>query len=1507
MMHRRKIFRAIASILVFFIILPPSAETGAAFAAWFTPPIEAPGKDDVGADDADNAKGRLRKANVLFFLDTGNGMLFSPKGRLPLAVLRTELRPIPNTWPRQYEIVPNSDGTVADWQDTNNLYNYLPGSPTNNEVRDYVINMMQYNTFGNGTVPPVNSSANNALRDNDHYGRDIDDANNFVRTGSVSGDIEMNRDNYYFPYSEQARVAANDISHTFRYQSSLKGTVPDSYSSPGSYYTKDYDRGFNFKSAVPDNKSALPYMMVFKDPKHWKGWTGSTSPTQSDLAPNDSRIYQMKLVMWRLLEDRMLFENIRFGMASAFSMMSNWGSTWMIPYKVYPYGYRSGTDPISLYTHGILGTTNDGVPSKYQVYDSVDSTWGIPAAAFEPTATQMERNFANRGYLKVPIAEYDKVWEKGTMKMSQLDKFRLWIDGVEDMAEEEDRPNQFYKHRNPELKTSGYTPLAKAIFQDPGSDKTNRTWYLDNGAVKYSLKDSDSAYNAVTSWNKNTHDFTAGSGEAVGSVIDFFSPYYPDNSATPPNSFKNYIDEQFPIRDACDPNWLIVFTAGDDSKDYSPVDAVEDLYKHTASNDVTIMKYENNKRTFQKGRLDKPIRTMVVGFVDPDDDSDHATTLKNTLNQMARVGQGLDRNDESVSAYFANNVPALLSALQEIMGIINNDIQPAKEAMLEGDTLNGDDLAGLDLNAEKLNLYAASYRINQFDQWEGALTKYITAKNRSTGAMETKKGGELGDKIRRRRDASPSNPRRLVFWNGGSGNNFKEVGFTGRRGTGYTTRHDLADFVGLGNEITQMMDTTPLGKNGTYSGKTHISRAMFDWYYGYDVSYIDDKYYPRRFMLADQGRSGIVKVGAPAVVDSLEGFPEFAESRSGDPIRLYVQTNDGVLHVVNPKNDADGGGMSEELAILPPPTLLPRRMFKLKASLQSNGMYKWVDVKDYNANTSDDIPISSVPAYILDGPLQLRYFDIRANAASTSPNWRGLLFGSLGRGGSGLYAMDVINPADPQFYWYRETIEEILSGGGDGPLTLVWRASNTSPPQGSAHPATPYTAPIPESGGPRDDNYWNDVYQNPQKHAYEQLGFNSPKPYFSVAELKSSSGEPAYRNLIALGGGMQNKPISEINRNGNMISIPDENGKMGAALYLIDPDARFHGDRNPDGGVRVYNGGSLESVPAEWRVGSERWGDDPYMGMVNSEPVFLATRYNNYVARGSFFADNRGSVFYISFEDPETGTPYESWDQWKIYAVASLRGAGDAATDSYSIPWGLMGGSRGGSSKLWVGGGTADALLANPPDRDRQNLPNKSQMIFAFVMPDLVEGEKSLRSGWTEINAEVGGAKVAANGKGWYIPLQKGNEGDKDEYVTTRPVLFGGNMYIATFMERKIDTKPGMCATDKLNGSSRLYAISLETGESVLWNDGNTKYLQFDGIRITSFTISEKGSDTLVAAYQVLDQKSANSDISEHVSKEELLSKVGDLDALVIKMLEGGGGGSGITSNDSMVNYWRYY
>ena len=1585
----RKFIAAVTLIALTASVVFSAAEPFMAEAASLDP-APAPGKFTFGVDDDEHVEFRARKANVLFFIDTSHPMMFESRGRMPLVRTNNSGIDWASTWTNLYQTDFPGDNRAGT------------GNNTYPATRAHIYKLMEYATFGVGTIPPANSINNVQLGQYINYGLDTDDRNN-LRAVFKDGKIDLNdpdnRKNYYSPFDKPG----HGLRETFKNQNAaFIGTTTTlttnittnrgralPHPNPVSNYPARDLYVYNNLPADTLGDKALPYALVFKNPAYWEnGMDGqggrprydpSNREHQNELVPNDSRMYQTKVALWRLLEDEDKFKNINFGMAAMWTQARAIPTSVTGPYTP-PTSFTGVSHPAyKIAPWGGNGTTTTNTTGHRQYYINQDGTtttgatggqrgtWEVYALG---SGNTVDGNLLQRAYLRVPIAPYDKVWttvgaRDGTtngrkFEMTQIQRFRQWIDGVEDVAGYRSSGaaisgttsanntsralafGQFDIHRNPELKVSNATSIARAIIpQNLDGNATNnagRLWYLNNRGIAYAK--ADQTFYAPRTGTSHTGDaysfyFKPGSGQAVGSVLDFFSPHPNFNQGTGNSKgfqisgsstngsnsgvnvrlhFDDMIPEQFPITSVCDENYVILLTAGDNgTTDYPIATAIQNLYnytgKHSASrrNAATV---RNGARSFSQEVLDYPIKTIVVGFVDRSD-----TKLVNNLEAMARAG-GYVRPGRSVpEAYYAENAEELLEVFDEIIRDINSSIQPAKGPMVESSALGDEGITEMDM--EVLNLYAGGFKINFNDQWQGELTRHVTTRNRD-GEWTTVPGGELNNRIMARRGSNRSNPnpRPLYIWDGqGNNNRFsKAVNFTTNRTN--TGVHELAKLAGLDNIVMEP-------KSGqTLTGKLHPSSAMFNWYHGIDMSYSNaEQFQLRAFMLSDQGRSGTVMVGPPQNINStLDGYSEFVreQAAAGKPTRIYTQGNDGVLHIVNPHivDPLNPQSMSEERAILPPPTLLPGRMISLKTDRSSNGNYQWMDGKEYHPD-DEEKPNVSNPAYILDGSLQRRNFDIGTGGDF---DWRTFVFGALGRGGSGLYAMDATeNAANPDFYWYRETVEN-----NDDSVTLLWRGQGV-PNTADPHPATPFSRKIPTGG----NDYWPDVYQNPKSHAFEQLGFNPPKPHFGIAELKDNFDVLSHRNLIAVPGGTQ--------------KIPDltDNGKMGAAFYLVDPDVAFHsklGDAHAKGphptdptrdGVLVFNSGSLKHP--NWRVaGGGLSGSNPFMGMVTSEPTFMSGG-DIYKAVGALFADNRGSIFYVNFTDPpdpdapedyEHEPLFRSWDSWDIRTVASLQPSDPPTTANYSIPTGLMGAARWNTPEnLWVAGGTGDVAVGAGNGTDgADHLINERQMIFAFEMPNLFGGQMLKRSDvtkWKGLDAS-GNSRIERHEediKGWDIPLQQGPPGIyKDEYVNTRPVLFEGILLVATFRENiGVNTGVGQgsdnnCEPNTIMGMSRLYALSLDTGGTALWGD-DAKYLQFDGLKISGFTLSHNsGTPTLLVSYQVLDQNAAGADIDAHDSNERLpISSVRGMDMLAIKLPTGGPGGSiPIRPNDGIVNYWRF-
>ncbi|MCL2683628.1 MAG: hypothetical protein FWE55_00140 [Synergistaceae bacterium] len=1561
----------------------------------FYPYVEAPPKNSVALDDNEQVRGGAERANVLFVLDTGSAMTFTPTGTMP-----------------EWGVNVNTPANAAA--------------------------MLRQATYGHGGLNVVGTAStnNNSADRRSRMGReglDEDDEKNNAKPGDWNLNNHLN--DYYSPFNYPNNMPALDLGI----------------------------------SGAP----AIPYALMFKNQAYWTNGPGG-SFTKDDLVPNDSRMYKMKLVMWRVLEDAVMLEKLRIGMATTFQEFNGPNMNYIADfYKFGGFGAFGTTFTYGTGPGWATGLAN-GSGSGQGYYQSASAYWGIDRDYYDILPTDAKYGFQwkllNRAYLRVPIAEYSQ---------EHANMFRLWIDGYENITMTINDNTSPYYFRNPELIGDGKTYLSTAIY--PGHPDLSRATLnstrdvLNKPGIVFSNRTSsttaslhiDSASGLpMTEGTMQTTSamgnyFKAGSGEALGTILDFFTPPVSEIGGVGFDAYnvRSAPDVSFPLRNPCEKNWVILFTAADDSGDvgFTSAEAVKKLYEFTRDNTLTRYAGTNADGTnkFEGINLQDGVRTLVVGFVDPNSNAPNVRELRDKLTAIAIAG---DPGNPHARAYFANDVEGLLQSLRMILARINSDIQPSKGSMLEGPGLGDETLVSDD--ADSLNFYATNFRINIYDQWEGSLTRYETTKNKENGQLETAKKWEFGSSITARRDATPGS-RNLMYWAGNNGRNFQKVEYTGSAEfsgahsnvAAARTRHPLAalsandlNFTPVsdsrahdtGNsanaaEIDNIMETITVGNDHTFFQKVHPSRAFADWFYGYEVSYSNRKpdgnremrHFKRRNMLADPGNSGVSIVGPVAVEDTLPGFKAFAQGRQDVASKLYFQTNEGLLHVVNAMSG------TEDMAILPPPSLLPHRLWSLKTiripapgqhtflkdsyinvdwqqgqgqgswksgrwnlggmtleaavnhlnndsadigdtpegttirvfaivyaggnkayitltagnrnfrvsgpaaiEMGMNNMvvptgttgsgnaqldyprtdrYRWIDVQDFMTVTSDDIPISSIPSFTLDGPLQIRYFDF----GGVAHNWRAFMLATLGRGGGGIYAMDVTDPANPEYLWYHETLE----GADKDPAKLrIFHQTNRS----VYSRIEPRFRDVTRGAGYWDSVIGNSVGAMPDNYPYEQMGYNIPKPGFGVAtKVANPTSASDFENIIAVPGGMQ-----------YTVNVGD-NGKMGAALYLIDPDVNHHalqdGVTPSVGGVKVLNNASYTNVPNKWKVGSNYVSgspySNPYMGMMISEPLFLSLKTSNrYISDGILAADNRGNIHYVSMVNDNMNPPSPlSKSNWTIKTVGTLRSGTDDPIWSYSNPYGVCVGARGVSAPIWVGGGTANIGGLN-----NVVIENHEQMLFCFTLPKLSDlgGESpgltsrggdinrgSGRTGWTKLYPDdgPGGIDLDAGHDGWFIALTEENAEYFNEYATVKPIIVGGYMYAATFRQKKLTTGEGLCDIGSITGESRLYAVEMDTGKAARWSDDSKKYITFDGLKFTGFTHSKIGAvETLVITYSALDDFEASSSVDENIKREEEtgLSRVqGFQENSAIQLILTSPSSairSPVTLNDGVVNYWHF-
>ncbi|MDR1915149.1 MAG: hypothetical protein LBQ58_01060 [Synergistaceae bacterium] len=1619
-LYRRLIAIAVLALFVSQLSLPGIEGVRGAYAAdaFDALSVTAPDKESVGMDDTDDMDlyGGGAKSNVLFMLESTAIMSFTPKGVMPTIVRKSD-------W---YNYNLNQDN--IDWDATKTRFGI---------DLDKINYMMEQATFGMGALP-VAMTGRNLRRERNLYGRDVDPSNNYIKlSNDPVEDLRLNAEqgrHYYAPFANgkgkelKSAYASQKTALNVGYDKgtndespyndidvpkvwfSVKGATPTAtlntslYNVNGMAYGRakswakmqgcsavDYGavnsvngEPIRFYSSLLPNSDSLPYALVTQWPDRWAG--GDTTR----LVPNDSRMYQAKLVLWRILEEEeRLLKQIRFGLASTFLSLSTYSDTNTSTsdenpgysqhnalnrfdiggiFKVSPFGSNvyaidkrfwgnqaSQTSPPegARFKNGILNQGITGNVANWSgIHGQILQLWTNPPISpmYDPK-TNPEWNaparemykLLNRASLHVPIADADYEWKSadGTKKMSHIDKVRMWIDGFADIKgvntgwggqsaasaefmKPAERSSQLNYHKNPEIGIAGTFQLPMAIYPNPDVSGLNREDYINNGYIWYSAKNHHLNYfgdfrldpnsDAAKSYGEfysyifapRAH-YNAGSGEAAGSVLDFFSPpanfkvvnkteqklgqAYPHNAIQlvkagktgPAESTKDVTSVSaadldpvsFPIRSDCEDNWMVLLASGQEMKPISDNEkklvypgyrAIGELYKHTSTKPLNTIKRDADGNPILKGgavqietvKLQNPIRTIVIGIVgDPAEEADpvvkqNIMEMRANLDKMALAGMGydpaeyFDLSDSShtvpkkalpldARAIFAKNVDELSAAMRMALTIVNESRinQPGKGPLVQSPTVPGETYETKDgtvLSAD-LNIYQTTYRIVRYDQWDATFTHYKGVLDRS-GNLKLVSDWEMGNKIMASVGKKPGESgRRLRYWKGGSLRTLDE-------GDAHFKR-----LVGMTDE---KIDANNL-PNGVGGVSPHD--ALVRWLKGYDYSYTNSESYPRLTMLGDFGQSGVVFVNKPSVGASsvIPGYNEWAKGQSSRPPKIYAQTNDGVLHVVNYEQG------TEELAILPPPVLIPNRLASLKTDSAAGGKMSW---KEITQNTKSQS--RSNPAYTLDGPLQKYDFDL--SQSGTEQSWGTYLLGSLGRGGNGLYMVDISDGLSPKLLWYREH-------AGNSLISMT------------AHDDIPTV----KSSGFSD-----------KETPLLKLGYNSPEPGLGYARTPDQN---RLQNIVVVPGGLQsNVDLSK-------------NGEEGAVLLFLDPK---------DGSLlRHFDGNSINSG---WRLGSGGTGPAPYMGMMVSPPTLAKSTGSPYLTGSVYTMDNRGNIFRTYMEDATGGLDPKGWYTRTVASLQENTNSAKSSSESYANPYGVSIGMEG--SATWVVGGTADVNVKAGSNYPTGVIRNKAQFIYSFRTDNALT-DPILRSELEPLDANDTDSMVenTAATKGWYIPLLSGSATQFSEYVSAKPLLLNGVLYVATFIRRdKVNLEDtvlcGLVRT--LSGEARLYALDVKSGAAALyensrplWKDG-AKYITLDNVKITGLTTytRQDGSERVIITF---DKLSENNNLDAVAAAQEYLTRVTYLGGGNTEHLEltprqkRGGGGVNLNQGRNIIFNWHLY
>ena len=426
----------------------------------------------------------------------------------------------------------------------------------------------------------------------------------------------------------------------------------------------------------------------------------------------------------------------------------------------------------------------------------------------------------------------------------------------------------------------------------------------------------------------------------------------------------------------CQDNWLIVLTDGANTDVGDPVKAVYKLYHETEEN--------NWPHFFNKPA--RPIRTLVIGLIDPDEMDE----LAETLNEMADIGwdgkTGDDADNPGPGAFFAKDIDELLSAFRTIFKIIQASQTTGGAPMVSPSRTE----------AGESSVYVASFLPQNYTQWKGHLRRYEIS---SDGELDDTPEWDAAEKLAGTLEGGGLSARQVctVDW----------AGSVASKTTSLGSHTNFVDFdEGNASALTEEMFPEE------YTVPSLFVSKFINWFRGKD-EWNEDPTSLYRYAFPDIYHGGVTEVGPPVASYPSETYASFKADNSDRDKVLYLQSNAGLLHAIN-LNDAAGedpGG--EKWAFIPPNALARGRLLGLKAYYSNDG----------TVDLLDETP--SVPRYLLDGPLV-------AEDVVMSEGWCTVLLGCLGYGGHGMYALDVTDPDEPRFLWAVEN--NVISP--DGSLVL---------------------------------------------------------------------------------------------------------------------------------------------------------------------------------------------------------------------------------------------------------------------------------------------------------------------------------------------------------------------------------------------------------------------------------------------------------------------------------------
>ncbi len=589
------------------------------------------------------------------------------------------------------------------------------------------------------------------------------------------------------------------------------------------YYGRDMDKDEevnNNKLDDPDNYHPL---------LRWERGGAEPADSSDTLMPNDSRGYKAKLVLWRIFNDQTLIAGTRIAFATYMQTFTGHDDTaadwYRYPHKGYPLTKGNDASPGGIYSY--YSNYDSFNRFRREDEDEGDYLTPPPDPSLGPKSGYRnswlvasgvlidENRASKRALLRSDFRSY--IDSNGLLQESLLrSKLLKWIDGTEAYTDAQCTPDKYHLG-NPEIRFDGWRPMCEAI--------------ANADAVK-NLTDPSTSLSYE--------------GSREGDVADFFAMTNPRV-----------------ITDYCQGNWLVLLTSGGQyyGDDDDLIESVVGLYNSTAKMKVN-------------GQTPRPVRTMVLGFVDPKSTDSAVTALRDKLNRVADAGDDGVENG-SATAHFATDVPNMIKALRQIMYYIKGQGAASGAPLVSSSKTGGEGY-----------YYQARYQPVNGKQWKGDLVKLVraeTAYSEAWSAQSVLNG--VGWDRRRVYTAVPGPSA--------------DLGNLTRFTDGNAAK--LAPVLGLEEAQATRFARWLLGKD-EYDENKNGSTAdehnkLFDIYH-----------------------SGMVRVGPPDASIAEMAYRNFLTANSKRDRLIYIQANDGMVHGFN---DSDGG---ERFAFIPPNVLESGRL-----------------------------------------------------------------------------------------------------------------------------------------------------------------------------------------------------------------------------------------------------------------------------------------------------------------------------------------------------------------------------------------------------------------------------------------------------------------------------------------------------------------------------------------------------------------------------------------------------